>query len=206
MDYIALPREPISYPYSAFANRREELLPYFYLPEYLNDSVRLFVPPDDSLKNGIIWVFEDKTAAFEGSFKNSFVYGFYLDVIDCGKRSWKLSEIIRDFSEKGLPLDDEDVFKKICEEVEKHYPIKEAHRKNRQILYDFIDRNLHPGEFAEIYSVWLEGTQEIYRFGLPKTEVKMNLQDLLTDRYDDLFRSPEADITETRHKRTIFKQ
>jgi len=205
MDFISLPREPISYPFSDFKHRKDELLPYFHFENRLNDRLRLYVSPEDSLKNGIISIFKDDIAKFEGNFKNSFIYGFEINIPDYFQRSKMIAELTVGFSRDKPTVSQKEVNRIIDEEIDKHWPVKTTQRKYNQTLYDFIDKNLNFGEFVEIYSVWHEQTQEIHCFEPPKTERTIKLQDLIIYCDEHPLNSPETDITKSMHKVTIIK-
>jgi len=124
-------------------------------------------------------------AIFNDCFKNSFVYEFYVNLPDTyyDRQAEIMYNSELDEKAKGQKL------KKLSDERMLLY---------QQMLYEFINKNVHVGEFAEIYTAWHD--HKNFEFESPTSEHSINLKSLLNEPM-----RMNAPNLEERHRLTIYK-
>jgi hypothetical protein len=128
-----------------------------------------------------IAIVDKKNATFKNCFKNPFVYEYCVDT----PRVYTLAR------SKIVQSDLDEATKEI--ELEKSG--NEIWSSHKQRQYDFISKHLNAGEFVEIYTEEVHGTN--FNLGPPETECAMTLEELL-----DL-PMPEKSID--KYKTTLYK-
>jgi len=138
----------------------------------------------------------------DGSFKNRFVYQFFMKAPDLYYE--ERGEIVSRYSDrlkllKNLSHEEYDNnadVKAMKEELEKYYVL--GRRERRKFLKSFINDMIDIGEFVEIYCVCESSrNQENILYATPKTQSTTNLEELI-----DLLGHPEI---KQDHKLTIYK-
>ena len=132
------------------------------MPVYLGDSSDFWG----------VQIFELDFASFNGVFKNDFVYCLDADftfrdlkeAIDSGMKSFHYCKGMKALY--YLTEADKWTEEECMEGIIKGYnDTKKRVTLCRQQLYDVVQRNMHPGETVEIYSVWVHGDE--CNFGPP---------------------------------------
>ncbi|MCL2379098.1 MAG: hypothetical protein FWC77_08235 [Defluviitaleaceae bacterium] len=161
INYISFPKALRAFLLSDIKGRERDFGITYDVKGYRKD-IYLF---PDSLpdENAVIIVFKND-ASFNKCFKNKFIYEFCISIpID----------LIRQRTEIAMSDLDDEV--RQCE-------LKKLDDTSilflSMSLYDFIQKHLEKGEFAEIYRVWTDHVN--FNFDSPKQEVTINLNDLLS--------------------------
>ena len=158
--YISFPKELVAFRLSDIKGREKEF-GINYVTNNLRQDIYLF--PNISPWESNIVIIDKKNAIFNNCFKNPFIYN--LNVALPNEYYSKKVAITQEM------LDDETKKRKYTASAEKCWLIL------NELLYNFIEKNLIIGEFAEIYISWHDHV--CFDFGQPTSERTLNLRDLI---------------------------